>query len=163
VTANVLFICFVIALALGYGTLAIGYPSMTLQEGYGPGLFPLVIAGFLVALGAAEMIRQVSMAQSRRGVQPTDSQPTAQPGEDKIGLSPAGRDTANILLLVASVVGAVSAIPYVGFVPATAPLVFVLAVLMGLRPVWVSAGVAIATSGIIYLVFSEAFGVIFAF
>lgn len=138
------------AVALTYGFAAQKFPSMGLQEGFGPGLFPTIIASVICIFTLIEGIRQIFAFISR------------QPGVS-INWGVTSREFFNSVIVVLCVVAAVIAMPYFGFVAASTALVFVLSMVMGLRPIWKSVAISFLIAGGLFLVFSEGFGVVFAF
>ena len=73
------------------------------------------------------------------------------------------REFTNSLIVVFCVVAAVASMPYIGFIPASAAIVLVLSIVMGLRPLWKCVAVSLLLAVGMYLIFSEGFGVVFAF
>lgn len=156
--ARFLFPAFIALVAVGYGLMARQFPAMPLQEGFGPGLFPGLIAAAVGVLATLEAASQ--FLTYRRLKQETSGGKAA--GEADIGGLTLAELRA-VAILVAAVVATVWAIPRVGLVPAAAGLVFVLATAMGTRPLWKSLVMAVITASLVYVVFAEAFNVVFAF
>ena len=130
-----------------YGIAAVGFPEMELQEGFGPGLFPKLIALVVAVLCVFEIMREVIAGRGQEK-SPNDW-----------GIS--SHEFVNSAILVVAVVVALILMPHVGFVVAGTALVMFLSVIMGLRPLWKSlVASALITTGL-YGVFSEGFGVIF--
>lgn len=136
--------------ALTYGVMAQRFPTMGLQEGFGPGLFPTIITSLIGFFALVEIVRQ--FAAYRRE--------TLSAGLDW-GISL--REVANSLIIILCVVAAVLSIPLIGFIAASAILVLILSIVMGMRPLWKSAAISICLAIGLYFVFSEGFGVVFAF
>ena len=123
---------------------------MGLQEGFGPGFFPTIITLIVGLFALIEGARQI--ANYRR------------PGSDRSpNWSDGFRELTNSLIVASCVVGSVLSMPYIGFIPASAAMVLVLSIIMGLRPLWKSVAVSLLLSVGLYLVFSKGFGVVFAF
>ena len=137
-------------LALAYGLAAQRFPAMGLQEGFGPGLFPTIITSIVGLFALVEGTRQVLRYRRTRAAAGADW---------GVGF----REVSNSVIVVASVVAAVLAMPHVGFVPASAALVLVLSAVMGMRPLWKSVSLSLFLAAGLYLIFSEGFGVVFAF
>lgn len=152
--ARILFPAVVAALALAFALVAQSYPSMSLQQGFGPGLFPTILG---VAVGALALLE--TAIQLRRYLRAGHDEGVKQEEEGGLALREAGAAA----LLVVSVVASILAIPHVGFIPAGAALVFVLSLAMGMRPVWRTALVSLAIAAAIDLVFTKAFGLVMAF
>ena len=145
--------------AAAYGVWAQGFPMMGLEEGFGPGLFPTVIATIIFVFAAIDAARQFQ-AYRRRGRGVAGRHPSAA-GRSTLGVT--RQEIASASILVAAIVATVLLMPYAGFVVASAGLVLVLTVAMGMRPLWKCAAVSALVAGGLYLVFAEGFGVIFAF
>ena len=141
----ILFPFFLLLAALAYGVAAQNFPDMGLQEGFGPGFFPTIIAAVTCLFSLVECARQL-----RR------SEPDAAPGE-------AAHDFLNGFILAGCVVAAVLSMPFIGFVAASAALVLILSITMGLRPLWKSGLVSLLIAAALHLVFSQGFGVLFVF
>ena len=157
-TAPVLFPLAIAVLAVAYGIAAFGFPRMELQEGFGPGLFPGIIACLVALLALSETLAQV--ARHRRRDSGSKISATGVSTSDR-GLRL--DDFTNAAIVTFAVIATVIAIPLIGFVPAGSAIVFALCILMGARPIWKGLVIAIATSGAIYLIFSKGFNVLFAF
>lgn len=156
--ARFLFPAFIVLVAIGYGIMARDFPNMPLQEGFGPGLFPGLIAATLGVLAALEAVSQLL---AHRRLKQETSAGTGTGDAEASGLTLA--ELRAVAILVTSVVATVWAIPRIGLVPAAAALVFVLSTAMGTRPLWKSLVVSVITAGVVYAVFAEAFNVVFAF
>lgn len=137
-------------LALAYGLTAQRFPKMGLQEGFGPGFFPTIVTSMVGLFALIEAIRQVLEYRRTRAVAGADW-----------GVS--FREISSSVIVVASVVAAVLAMPYVGFILASAALVLVLFIAMGMRPLWKSIPLSLFFAIGLFLIFSEGFGVVFAF
>ncbi|MGI9568368.1 MAG: tripartite tricarboxylate transporter TctB family protein [Desulfobulbia bacterium] len=146
-------------LAIYYGLIAQTYPSMSLEEGFGPGLFPTGIALVVAVLAAVECYRQFSLFR------------LVKKRSDSAGIQQFEAHSSEIYLsellgagfIIVTVIVTVFAIPFIGFIPASALTIFTLSTFMGTRPIWKSAAIALVTAAIIYLVFAKGFNVIFAF
>ncbi len=152
--ARIIFPAVIALLAVMYGWIAQGFPSMSLDEGFGPGLFPAFIAATVGVLALAEVVIQ-SVSASRSNIDPTQ--------RDIPLVSISLRELAATCLLVALIVATVFAIRYVGFIPAASGLVFALSLAMGMRPIWVSALSSIAVALSAHFIFSGLFGLVLAF
>ena len=141
---TVIFVC-----AGMFGIHATSFPIMELQEGFGPGLFPKLIAVAVMVLCAFEIAREIMVARRQKKV------------EMNWGIT---RDEAiNCALLIIAVVTALLAMPYVGFVVAGSALVMLLSIIMGLRPLWKGLLTSVIITTSLYWIFSEGFGIIFSF
>ena len=147
---RIFFPFFLFLLALTYGLTAQNFPAMGLQEGFGPGFFPTIIMAIIGLFALIEGMRQIAEYRRLKSSQKADW-----------GIS--FREFTNSLIVVFCVVAAVLSMPYIGFIPACAAMVLVLSIVMGLRPLWKSAAVSLLLAVGLYLIFSEAFGVVFAF
>ncbi len=147
---RIFFPFFLFLVVIVYGVTAQGFPVMDLQEGFGPGFFPTIIMAIAGLFALIEGVRQI--AEYRR-------LPKQEPSDWGISF----REFTNSLIVIACVVGAVVSMPYVGFIPASAVMVLVLSIVMGLRPLWKSAVISLLLAVGLFLVFSEGFGVVFAF
>lgn len=156
--ARFLFPAFIALVAIGYGLMAREFPSMPLQEGFGPGLFPGLIAATLGVLAAVEAVSQF-LAYRRAGQTAPVSGATAETPDRGVNLA----ELRAVVILVACVIATVWAIPLVGLIPAAAGLVFVLSTAMGTRPLWKSLLISVVTAVLVYVVFAKAFNVVFAF
>ena len=136
--------------AVTYGLMAQGFPAMGLEEGFGPGLFPTIITVLIGLFTLIEVVRQV-IAYRRK------------PSTEGLDWGVSLREVVNSLIVAGCVVAAVSSMPYIGFIAASAILVLILSIVMGMRPLWKSAAVSVSLAIGLYFVFSEGFGVIFAF
>lgn len=145
--------------ALAYGVTARGFPSMDLQEGFGPGLFPIAVALMVALVAAVEMSRQVFAYRRFKEAPRTGADEESK--ESMPGVT--AREAANSLILVAGVGGAVLLMPYVGFLVASMVLVLGLSLIMGTRPIWKCVLVSVIISVGFYVIFDMGFGVIFAF
>ena len=153
--ARIAFPAVIALLAFMYGWIALSFPSMSLDEGFGPGLFPGVIAAIVGVLALAEVLIQ-SMSAYR-----SNSSGPAQSDIPLVSISL--RELVATCLLVVLVVATVFAIRHVGFIPAASGLVFALSLAMGMRPIWVSALASIAIALSAHLIFSGLFGRVLAF
>lgn len=153
-TARILFPAFIALLAIPYGLIAEGFPVVSLEEGFGPGLFPGIIAIIIGTLAGMEFVVQTVKALSGSPRQPLDDLPRT---------SVTFRELLASVCLVGAIIAAVLSIRYIGFVAAGSALVFALSLAMGMRPVWLSAICAIAVAATVHLVFSGAFGLVLAF
>lgn len=136
--------------ALTYGLMAQGFPSMGLQEGFGPGLFPTIITSLIGFFALIEAARQIAAYRQTRSTEGIDW-----------GISL--REVVNSLIIVLCVIATMLSMPFIGFIASSAILVLILSVVMGMRPLWKSAAVSLLLAIGLYFVFSEGFGVIFAF
>ena len=152
--ARIIFPAVIALLAVMYGWIAQGYPSMSLEEGFGPGLFPAIIAAVVGALAVAEVIIQ-SVRATRSNEQFT--------GDDLPQVSISLREFVATCGLVLLVVATVIAIRHIGFIPAASALVFVLSTAMGVRPIWLSAAASAVLAFTAHLIFSGLFGLVLAF
>jgi hypothetical protein len=152
--ARIVFPAVIALLAFLYGWIAQGFPSMSLDEGFGPGLFPAFIAATVGVLAVAEVLIQ-SMSAYRSNIDPAQ--------RDIPLLSISLRELVATCLLVALIVATVFAIRHVGFIPAASGLVFALSLAMGMRPVWLSALASIAVALSTHFIFSGVFGLVLAF
>ena len=156
---SILFPGAVTVFAIYYGWIAQTYPSMSLQEGFGPGLFPTGIAFVVAVLSAIECYRQYSLFRHlKRSSEPTGSQ-HIEIEQGEISLA----ELLSTGIIIVIVIATVFAIPIIGFVPASALTIFALSTFMGTRPIWKSASIALITATTIYLIFAKGFNVIFAF
>ncbi len=147
---RIFFPFFLFFLALAYGLAAQNFPAMGLQEGFGPGFVPTIIMSIVGLFALIEGVRQYLEYRRTKATEGLDW-----------GVSP--REFSNSVIVIVSVVGAVLAMPHVGFIPASAAMVLVLSIVMGLRPLWKSISLSLLLAVGLYLVFSEGFGVVFAF
>jgi hypothetical protein len=152
--ARIAFPAVIALLAFMYGWIAQGFPSMSLDEGFGPGLFPGVIAAIVGVLALVEVMIQ-SMSAYRSNGDPALG--------DIPHVSISLRELAATCLLVALVVATVFAIRHIGFIAAASGLVFGLSLAMGMRPIWVSALSSIAVALSAHFIFSGLFGLVLAF
>ncbi len=152
--ARIVFPACIALLAFMYGWIAQGFPSMSLDEGFGPGLFPAFIAAIVGVLALAEVLIQSKSASS------TNNDPAP---SDLPRVSISLRELVATCLLVALVVATVFAIRHVGFVAAASGLVFALSLAMGMRPIWASALASIAIALSTHFIFSGLFGLVLAF
>ncbi len=144
---RILFPSFLLLSAVAYGAAAQNFPHMDLQEGFGPGFFPSIVAAALCLLALAEAARRLVEHLSERGDRPSGGR----------------RDLLNASLLAGVVVAAVLSMPVVGFVPASTALVFCLSVAMGMRPLWKSALASLLVAVSVHFIFSRGFAVLFVF
>ena len=147
---QIFFPFFLVLVALTYGLAAQRFPPMGLQEGFGPGFFPTIIMAVVGLFALMEGIRQIVDYRRLKSSRKADW-----------GIS--FREFTNSLIVVFCVVAAVLSMPYIGFIPASAAIVLVLSIVMGLRPLWKCVAVSLLLAVGMYLIFSEAFGVVFAF
>lgn len=152
--ARILFPAVIALLAVTFGWIAYGLPSMSLNEGFGPGLFPMVLGAIIAMLAVAEVVVQSIKARRSNIEVPDQTDPQ---------LSISLREAGATCLLVALIVGAVVAVRHIGFVPAASGLVFALSLAMGMRPIWMTALASIAVALFAHLIFSEVFGLVLAF
>ena len=150
VIGRIFFPFFLFFSAFTYGLVAQRFPTMGLQEGFGPGLFPTIITAIIGLFALIEGLRQIAEYRRSKSTEKADW-----------GISL--REATNSLIVIFCVVASVLSMPYVGFIPASAALVLVLSIVMGLRPLWKSAAVSLFLAVGLYLIFSEGFGVVFAF
>lgn len=151
--ARIIFPATIALLALPYFLIAQAYPEMSLQEGFGPGFFPSIIAAVVGVLALVEALTQLlHYVRDRR----RDNAPGATLGIE-------WREVWGAGLLVAAVVATVLAVPYTGFTVAACALVFVLSIAMGMRPVWLSALVSVLVGVSIHTIFAHIFGLVIAF
>ncbi len=145
--------------AICYGLIAQTYPSMSLEEGFGPGLFPTGIAFVVAALSAIECYRQYSQLRLLKSrSEPVDSQQLEfEYGEISLA------ELLSTGIIIVTVIATVFAVPFIGFIPASSLTIFALSTFMGTRPIWKSAATALITATTIYLIFAKGFNVIFAF
>ncbi len=155
--ARIVFPIAVFVAILVYAWVALGYPAMSLQRGFGPGFFPLIIA-FLVAVLAAIEIANQAIALIRRR-----ARSAVQTTAVKLDLGVNLRELTYTAILAASVITAVLAIRPLGFVAASAALVGVLTIAMGTRSPWQAIAAGVIASGSIYIIFAKGFGVVLAF
>ncbi len=156
---SVLFSGGILIAAIAFGVIALGFPWMSLQEGFGPGLFPILIAGAIGILALFEFLARFGDLRRswRKAKAPSDAEISTLP----IGVT--GADLVSAAIVIVAVVATVLLIPVITFVPAGACLIFVLSLVMGTRPIWKCAAIAVFAAGTIYLIFAKGFNVIFAF
>ena len=147
VSGLILFPLFLLLAALAYGVMAQDFPDMGLQEGFGPGFFPTIVAAIVCLFSLVECARQLIERRSEPGVAP----------------SGAARDFLSSFILAGCVGAAVLSMPFIGFVAASAALVLILSITMGMRPLWKSVLVSLLIAAALHLVFSQGFGVLFVF
>lgn len=152
--ARIIFPACIALLALLYGYIAQGYPSMSLEEGFGPGLFPTIVAAIVGALAVAEVIIQ-SVRATRSNA--------ALSANDLPQVSISLRELVATCGLVLLVVATVFAIRYIGFIAAASALVFALSIAMGVRPIWLSAAASVMVAFTAHFIFSRLFGLVMAF
>lgn len=155
--ARIVFPFGIAILAVAYGLTAYGLPRMGLQEGFGPGLFPGLIACLVVTLALIEIVSRFVAYRKHQGAIPESEATT--PDTDSINI----QDFFNVAIIAGAVIATVIAIPLIGFVPAGTAIVFALSIVMGTRPIWKSLVIAFFTSGLVYLIFAKGFNVLFAF
>lgn len=155
---SALFPLAIFVLAVVYGLIAISFPRLDLQEGFGPGLFPSAIALIVAFLALWEILVQVGdyRHQSRK-----EGDGLHRLGHSKPSLSFGDLTSAGMVIL--AVIATVLAIPLVGLAVAGTAMVFALSIVMGTRPLWKGFLIALVTTGAIYLTFAKGFKIIFAF
>jgi Tripartite tricarboxylate transporter TctB family len=153
--ARILFPAAIAAIAIPFGVIAWNYPAMPLQDGFGPGLFPLIIAITIGGLALCEMVVQLASYSSVQSTDPTEV--------DHDSKSVTLGELRAVALLVLAVVGTVFAVRHVGFIAAGSGLLFLLSIAMGMRPFWLAALSAIGATVFFYLIFAKMFGLVMAF
>lgn len=156
---RIVFGCCLVVLAIAYGVVGDSYPAMGLQEGFGPGLFPVIIAGVVVVFAALETAQNGLIFRKIQKA-PVDSGAAAVAGPAS-GVD--GHEIVSSLVIAVAVVVAVLLMPVIGFIAASAALLLVLSVSMGMRPLWKSAAISVLVAASLFLVFNKGFDVVFAF
>ncbi|MBI4458110.1 tripartite tricarboxylate transporter TctB family protein [Candidatus Uhrbacteria bacterium] len=146
-------------LAIAYGVVGDNYPAMGLQEGFGPGLFPVIIAGVVAVFAVLETVQNTLILRKIQKA-PIESGVAAVAGPAS-GVD--GHEFISSLVIVTAVVAAVLLMPVIGFVAASAGLLLVLSMVMGMRPLWKSVAISALVAGSLHLIFSKGFDVVFAF
>lgn len=135
-----------LALAAGSAVLALRFPRDQVMN-VGPSFFPLCVALALALLGLAECVA----GWRTPAVQAEPGEP-ARPDPAPRGLWPAA-------MLLAALVAWAAALPHVGFVAATVPLVMCTTWLFGGRHPLLLAANAAGIAGVTWLVFQRLLGV----
>jgi len=159
VIGRIVFGCCLVVAAAVYGIVGAGYPGMGLQEGFGPGLFPVIIAAIVAVFAALETAQNV-MTLRKINKAPIEADAVALTGP-AFGVN--GGEVVSSAVLVVTVLAAVLMMNVVGFVAASAGLLLVLSAVMGMRPLWKSAAVSVLLAAGLFLIFSKGFDVVFAF
>lgn len=156
---RIVFGCCLVVVAIAYGVVGDGYPAMDLQEGFGPGLFPVITAGIVVIFAVLEtaqnalILRKIQKAPVESGAAAAAGPPS---GVD-------GREFVSSLVIAGAVAAAVLLMPLIGFIAAGAGLLMVLSASMGMRPLWKCAAISVVVAAGLFLVFNKGFDVVFAF
>lgn len=132
-------------LALAALGTSVAVQSLTWQvlgpAGPGPGFFPLIYGGLMVALSLVLVVRAT-----------TPRRPGAEPVPAPLG-EPAGTDPRAALAIWLLFVAAIAAIKFVGFLVAFGLLLLLASRLVFARPLWQGAAAAIIGPALFYLVF----------
>lgn len=131
---TLIFLCVLIAVALGAILLTRGFPTNTLATDVGPARFPVVYGLVLIALclGAAVQTLRAPVGAA---------------------LPPVPGAVLRVALAVASVALAIAAMPVLGFLVTATLFLYASIWLMGRRQIIGNAIYAIVASGAIYLLF----------
>lgn len=133
-------------LALAALGTSVAVQSLTWQvlgpAGPGPGFFPLIYGGLMVALSLALVVR----ATTRR-------RPGAEPVAAPLGEPAAGTDPRAAVAIWLLFVAAIAAIKFIGFLVAFGLLLLLASRLVFARPLWQGAAAAIIGPVLFWLVF----------
>lgn len=134
--------CGLVLVALAYYWASTAIQSSTLEDEFGPGGLPLILATLLGFVGAVIAVRGVVLAR------PGTAFGSDEPRRFARGLGILGIGFAYVLV-----------VPYLGFVLTIALLIAAVALYEGLRLTWRVPAVAVAGAGFLWLLFVKLLGV----